>query len=286
MQNTDILKCPVCDLPIYQMNGSFVCDQKHNFDIAKEGYLNLLLASQKKSKSPGDNKAMVVHRRDFLNKGYYNKLLETIYEMVYQNFLNDLEKIPDKKLKILDLGCGEGYYIFNLRELINQVINDSDYYGIDISKDAVLMASKRSSEVNFVVGNAFFSPFADNTFDIIFSIFSPLSENEVKRILKDNSIIIIVGPGNKHLFEFIELIYDKPKSHEFNNKLNSFDGFKILDERLLNYRIELDNKDDITNLFAMTPYYWQPSEEKQNKILSLNKLNIQIDFKITIFQKK
>ena len=47
--------CPLCHQPLTQANNSFVCPGRHQFDVAKEGYVNLLPVQHKRSRDPGDS---------------------------------------------------------------------------------------------------------------------------------------------------------------------------------------------------------------------------------------
>ncbi len=276
--NDFLYKCPVCNLPIEKLEKSYSCSDKHSYDISKNGYVNLLLANQKKSINSGDSKEMLLHRKDFLNSGYYKNLLDLITKII-KKFIDENKS---EKISLLDLGCGEGYYISNL---INNLNNNHDYYGIDVSKEAINLASKRNCQAKFAVANSYTLPFMDNSFSVIFSIFSPIDENEILRTLKENSIVIIIGPNSKHLFDLVKLIYDEPRLHNYENKLSKSNNFKLLEKHTLNYFIDLQNKDDIENLFMMTPYFWQIKPDKKDKVMSIDNLKMEIDFDVKVFTK-
>ena len=74
--------CPLCKTPFHKINNTQVCVNNHHFDIAKEGYLNLLPINAKHSKNPGDNKQMMNARRDFLNSAGYLPLAEKLTEII------------------------------------------------------------------------------------------------------------------------------------------------------------------------------------------------------------
>jgi len=105
------------------------------------------------------------------------------------------------------------------------------------------------------------------------------------RTLKENSIVIIIGPNSKHLFDLVKLIYDEPRLHNYENKLSKSNNFKLLEKHTLNYFIDLQNKDDIENLFMMTPYFWQIKPDKKDKVMSIDNLKMEIDFDVKVFTK-
>ena len=71
-----------------------------------------------------------------------------------------------------------------MRRLQDLRVNDADSrYGLDISKYAVRIAAKKTKGT-FIVGNAYTTPLADASCDLILSIFSPYNEQELHRCLK------------------------------------------------------------------------------------------------------
>src|SRR5690606_4067516 len=91
--------CPLCQQPLHLSAKQYQCANRHSFDIAREGYVNLLPVQHKNSKDPGDNKDMMQARRDFLHAGWYAPLAQAVSDTV-------TKLAPDT---LLDLGCGEGY---------------------------------------------------------------------------------------------------------------------------------------------------------------------------------
>ena len=113
-----ILLCPVCKDKLIKdaCNKIYKCNNNHTYDIAKEGYVNLLISNQKRSKNPGDSKEMVLSRVEFLSMDYYKPISDKINEMIVEC----LGKDNIDKFNIMDLGCGEGYYLTNLKNYMNK----------------------------------------------------------------------------------------------------------------------------------------------------------------------
>ena len=134
--------CPICKEQLNKNEKSYCCTNNHSFDIAKQGYVNLLPVNKKHSDNPGDSKDMVLSRRDFLESGNYDCFAEKLVEIINSIFADS------QKISILDIGCGEGYYDGFLDKLkINYGL-----YGFDISKEAVRFASAKYKKGNFAVG--------------------------------------------------------------------------------------------------------------------------------------
>lgn len=267
-------RCPVCNLGLELKQNSYICKNNHVHDISKHGYVNLLMANQKKSKEPGDSEDMIKSRNAFLNEGYYHSLSTKLSEMI--------EKSLNKNTaSILDVGCGVGYYLSVLKNHLN---NNSKFYGIDISKPAIQIAAKRKLGANLAVASAYNLPFIDNSFEVLYSVFSPVSPQECNRVLKDDGFLFMVGPGQEHLSGLTKLIYDKVVPHKGNNVLDESKNFELIEQIDIKETITV-LKDDILNLVKMTPYYWQMTKEQQNTINELEKLETTIHFYIKKYQK-
>ena len=259
--------CPVCQARLIKDGKSYVCENRHNFDIAKEGYVNLLLSSQKKSKCPGDSNEMMLARSEFLNAGYYEKAADAICDMI-ASCAHD---------KILDAGCGEGYYT----NLIANRFSNSEIYGIDISKDGVRRG--KNKKVGYIVGSIFRLPFENEDIDVITNIFAPYCETEFYRVLKNGGSLIIACAGKEHLKELRQIIYENEKGHDEKEFL--FKGFCEEERKEIKYKIDLDAT-GLKNLFKMTPYYFQAPLEQKNKIETLERLKLTVDFEIIKLTKE
>ncbi len=270
---SNIWRCPVCGGPLL-LNETYQCSLGHSFDPAKEGYINLLLPNQKRSTHPGDNKAMLRHRRDFLNKGHYGKLATQLAHICQEH------APTTDKLAILDTGCGEGYYSHFLASALKSRL--SWFGGIDISKEAIRMAAKAYPRIHFAVASTARIPMADNSIDIMLRIFAPGTISEVERCLKPDAIYITVTPGPDHLFELRGLVYDEPEKHGYQQ--DTLSGLRLLETSHLKFELQLDDSQDIANLFSMTPYYWQADQDKQEKIFSLEQLTTRVDFAIRVYK--
>ncbi len=128
------LICPVCKNALIEAISSYRCEQNHVFDKARSGYVNLLLPNRKHSKEPGDNKEMVKNREAFLTKGYYTKISDLLNQ--------EIARASSRDMNILDVGCGNGYYLRRLKQNLNK---PSDCWGVDISKEAINLAAKKQT---------------------------------------------------------------------------------------------------------------------------------------------
>ena len=263
-----MLRCPVCREPIFKENNKiYRCQNNHSFDIAKKGYVNFLLAHKMNSKLPGDNKLMVDARSDFLNKGYYSSFKDKLKELID-------EKNPKT---ILDAGCGEGYYTDGIYRDNRTVI------GIDISKTALQKAAPKNRNITYIAASLFDLPIQNESIDLLFSLFAPYAGDEFQRVLKQDGIMVLGIPGENHLIELKNVIYEKPYKNQVKNY--ELSGFEFQKAEKIETKIHLQNQEDILNLFRMTPYYYRTRQEDLEKIHSLTEFDVTISFELLIYHK-
>ncbi len=268
-----IITCPNCKSLLQKSEKEMRCQNAHTFDIAKEGYINLLLSNQKKSINPGDNKLMINAREEFLSKGHFNFLLDQMELTV--NATNLFKK--DKNPRLLDLGCGTGFYTRNLFK--NGNLNK---IGIDISKTGIAKAAKKDNNSIYLVGSVIDLTIADNSVDIIINVFSPIHLEEVQRVLKPGGIYIKVIPSGNHMKEIASLVYETftPHQSDIESDINEIPDFKILKVEDLQKEILL-NPEDLRSFIFMTPYLYRFSE---SQLESLKELSVTTSFKIITAQ--
>ncbi len=261
--------CPKCKAPLIKEEQRYICSQSHSFDIAGAGYVNLILGSKS---FHGDNKNMVSARRRFLQSGKYSVIIDTLADILKNKVLSSAPTV-------IDAGCGEGYYTSALKNALPY----ADFYAFDVSKDAVILASKASKNISFSVASVKNMPFCDQSADFIISLFSPLCEEEFYRILKPNGYLITVSPSPEHLFGLKEKIYDTP----YKNPPSTFVPLllKKTDEFTVKSSMKLNSKKEISDLFTMTPYCYNTGKAGRDKLELLEGLSTDIGFVFGLYQK-
>ena len=271
--------CPVCQTPITTTEDGGVCRKGHRFDRARSGYMHLLHANRKHAKNPGDDKLMVDARRKFLDKGYYRPLADTVSRLAGEWLAN----LPHQTPCVLDAGCGEGYYTTLLYDALCQRGMEPDILGVDISKLALDKAAKRQKAIFYVVASVFHLPVPDACCDLLCSLFSPYCSEEYQRVIRPGGAMLLVIPGENHLWELKQAIYERP----YKNQVKPFalEGFTLLDHMQVHDTIYLAEHNDIENLFKMTPYYYKTSEQDQARLLGREELTTQIEFEVLLYRK-
>ena len=196
--------CPICQENLTLVETSLKCSNRHSFDLAKFGYVNL--APQIKQSANYD-KENFQNRQQILEAGFYQAILEGVSDL--------LETNPSAKT-VLDIGCGEGFYSRKLQESHS----DKTFYAFDISKDSVQIATKSEPNwaVNWFVGDLARLPIKDASMDILLDIFSPANYGEFRRVLSKNGILIKVIPTENHLKEIRQMAQDQLTKKDYSNQ--------------------------------------------------------------------
>jgi 23S rRNA (guanine745-N1)-methyltransferase len=271
------LACPLDGLPLHCRGSAWRCASGHSFDIASQGYTNLLPVQHKRSRDPGDSKEMIAARRRFLTAGFYQPIAAAVSRAV----LADLP--ADTTSSCLDAGCGEGYY---LRQLAAAVPEEQtlSLLGVDISKWAVLSAAKQDRQPTWVVGSNAKLPVLPGTLDRVLCLFGFPVYSEFARVLKPGGRLVQVDAGPDHLRELREIIYPSLKP-ERPTDLQTPAGFSRLPTETLRFSIELTGAGQIADLLTMTPHLYRASSEGRAAAAALTALWRGVDARLTCFER-
>ena len=175
-------------------------------------------------------------------------------------------------------GCGEGYYTEGVSKALAQADLQMETYGVDISKSAADAAAKRCPNAHFAVGSVYHLPVADRCCDMLMTIFAPYCGEEYHRVLHKGGTMLMVIPGQQHLWGLKEAIYDVPYPNAVRDY--ALDGFELIQAEYVDSWLKLDDPADIQNLFQMTPYYYKTGREEHARLEQLESLSTQISFEI------
>lgn len=265
------LICPLCQQTLHQQAKHFRCDAGHQFDQAKEGYVNLLPVQHKGSREPGDSAEMLLARRAFLDAGHYQPLREGVAQRLAHH-------LTAEKAQVLDIGCGEGYYTAAMAEALPQ----AQLFGLDVAKAAIRMAAKRYREVKFCVASSQRLPFADDSLDGIVRIYAPCNEEELSRVVKTGGYLLTVTPGPHHLQQFKALIYREVQLHAAEEKV--YTDFTQVDQQNLRYEMTLSGAEAVS-LLQMTPFAWRAREAVWEELKAARTFNCDADFVLTLWKR-
>ena len=242
--------CPVCQENLTLVESSLKCNNRHSFDLAKFGYVNL--APQIKQSANYD-KENFQNRQEILESGFYQAILEVV---------SDLLSNSKNAKTILDIGCGEGFYSRKLQESHL----DKTFYAFDISKDSVQIAAKSEPNwaVNWFVGDLARLPIKDASMDILLDIFSPANYGEFRRVLSKDGILIKVIPTKNHLKEIRQKVQDQLTNKDYSNqdiKEHFQEHFTILSNQTASLTKTI-TADQLQALLSMTPLLFHVDQSK------------------------
>ena len=242
--------CPICQENLTLVETSLKCNNRHSFDLAKFGYVNL--APQIKQSANYD-KENFQNRQQILEAGFYQAILEAV---------SDLLSNSKNAKTILDIGCGEGFYSRKLQERHP----DKTFYAFDISKDSVQIAAKSEPNwsVNWFVGDLAHLPIKDASMDILLDIFSPANYGEFRRVLSKDGILIKVIPTENHLKEIRQKVQDQLTNKDYSNQdiKNHFqEHFTILSSQTASLTKTITTE-QLQALLSMTPLLFHVDQSK------------------------
>lgn len=235
------LICPLCDQVLTRDDRACRCPDRHSFDIARQGYVNLLPVQQKHSRNPGDTREQVAARRAFLNAGFYqpivNALIRTATELGCAGTL-------------LDVGCGEGYYSARLAASRNM-----DLLGLDISKEAVRYAAGAYKNATWVCATASRLPVKDESVDLLSSLFALTLPEEFHRVLKKDGCYFQVLAAQDHLLGLKNIIYPELKLRE-KDSVPELPSFRLVRSEPIRFTFTVEGE-QVQQLLSMTPHVYR-----------------------------
>ena len=250
------LICPICGQPLQRREKAFVCFRNHSFDIARQGYVNLLTVQQKHSLTPGDTREQVLSRRAFLEAGYYAPIVEALLVTAKKYGVSG---------EILDVGCGEGYYSARLAQALN-----AELVGLDISKEAVRCAAAKYKGPLWMCATGAHIPVRDHSAKILTSLFALTLPEEFKRVLAMDGYYFQVLACQDHLLGLKSIIYPELKFKE-KDSVPELPGFQLVKSIPIRFTFTVEGA-QVMNLFSMTPHVFRIGKEGAERLRRTERL--------------
>ena len=215
----DVLRCPHCSAPIKIEDGIAKCDAGHSFDIARQGYVNFL--TKQTFIKNADTAAMVDARQKMHARPFFQDLAQQIAQICSGLCRGVSQPI------IVEPGGGTGFYA----HVVSQTVSNALAVSFDISVQAAKVCARQSDRVAAVVADVWQQwPIADDSADVVLSVFSPRNFVETERVLKTDAVLIVVTPEENHLVElrnrFNALGIQRDKSESISSALGNFTKIK------------------------------------------------------------
>jgi 23S rRNA (guanine745-N1)-methyltransferase len=218
-----MLLCTVrsCHLPLRREARRWVCGRGHAYDVARSGYTNLLQPNERRSRNPGDSPEAVAARRRLHERGLLSVILNEVKDLV-----------PRRTSAVLDVGCGDGYWLAGL--------DAQERIGIDISVPAIDAAARRYPECSWFVVNADrFVPFSDGAFDLVMSITARMNSRELRRVLRGDGRLLVAVAAPDDLIELRAALEKDRAANAVETFANDFD---LVERRRASATVHLDRE--------------------------------------------
>ena len=262
------LLCPICKQPLQQEEKAFRCGQNHCFDIARQGYVNLLPVQQKHSLFPGDTREQVLSRRRFLDSGFYAPSASALCRMA---------KELDAQGPILDVGCGEGYYSSLVARALQCPLT-----GLDISKEAVRCAAAKYKDARWLCATAASLPVAENSVGLLMSLFALTVPGEFRRVLKQDGLFFQVLAAEDHLLGLKRLIYPE-LTHKEKNTTPEVPGFSLVRSEAIRFSFVAEGQ-QVMDLLSMTPHVYRIGAEGAQRLRETERLEDTASCVLNVFR--
>lgn len=294
MNFAETLACPMDGMPLVRAEGlALRCTRGHSFDRARAGYYNLLVVQHKASLDPGDSRDMVAARQRFLTAGHYAPIAGRTAQLAADIATAASPRAP---FRILDAGCGEGYYLDHVARALSRDPSPVELAGIDISKWAMIAALKRTRAITppggaaspfWAVASNRHLPFAEGSIGLILSLFGFPVWDAFAAVQPDGGHVLLVDPGPAHLIELREVIYPTvtraaPPSLEAALRA----GYRLEREDRLQFQFDLAHQAQIADLLAMTPHNHRAPRAGRAALASLDTLTVSADLMFRLLRRE
>jgi 23S rRNA (guanine745-N1)-methyltransferase len=259
------LACPVCGEALAERSSALECPSRHCFDVAREGYVNLLPAQHRSRGIDGDVPSMLQARRRFLDAGHYAPLLgrltSDVEELLGARSASDSANAHPAC--VLEVGCGEGYYVGNIAKAIGTAAGEQTrFLGTDLSKSAVKLAARKFPTCTFFVADVHRRVYVqDSTVGVLLDIFAPRNPAEFARIIEPGGWAVIVIPSPSHLSsaraELGLLGIEEDKEERILERFG--EAFQLADRAELTFDVEL-SAESASDLVSMGPSHWHRTD--------------------------
>jgi 23S rRNA (guanine745-N1)-methyltransferase len=247
----DLLRCPVCAGALEEHEGALRCASGHSFDIARQGYVNLVPGA-------GDSTAMVEAREAFLGAGHYRRLADELATGA---------AAVSPPGAVLDIGAGTGHYLARVLDALPERTG----LALDTSSAALRRAARAHPRAAAAGADVWGElPLRDGVAALILSVFAPRNAAEMARVLAPAGALIAVTPTTRHLYELVGplglLSVPDDKADRLDEQLGS--EFRLDERRTIEQSMFLA-RDEAAQLVRMGPSAWHVDEQSVDERLAL-----------------
>jgi 23S rRNA (guanine745-N1)-methyltransferase len=190
----DLLRCPHCRQPLSLEDRTLQCPHGHSFDVARQGYVNLLTGSVLRANA--DSAAMVQARDRFLGAGHYDRLTDRIAALAAHALSGAQPADPGGRISVLEPGAGTGHYLSRLLDRLPTARG----IAADLSPAACRRAARAHDRLGAVVADTWAGlPVLDGGLDLIMVVFAPQNAAEFARMVRPGGLLLVAAAAPDHL---------------------------------------------------------------------------------------
>ncbi|MEU8072485.1 putative RNA methyltransferase [Micromonospora sp. NPDC049151] len=251
----DRLRCPVCAEPLTETTAGTAralrCPRGHSFDMARQGYVNLLAG---RTPHTGDSAEMVAARAGFLAAGHYDTVAAALATTAVR--VAGVEPYP----LVVDAGAGTGHYL----AAVLAALPDAAGLALDVSKPALRRAAKAHPRAAAALADTWQRlPLADRSTAVLLNVFAPRNGPEFHRVLDPGGALLVVTPAADHLTELVDALdllrVDPDKAERVAGSL----GARFTEESATGHRTRLAlTRAEVATLVGMGPSAWHADPQR------------------------
>ena len=263
------------------MEQAFRCAAGHAFDIAKEGYVNLLAPQHRRSKDPGYSKEMIAGRRDFFDAGHYRPLADDVAALIAGYLPTSSERL------VVDAGCGEGYYLRRLRATLAAIGAEDRLVlcGLDISKHGIRIAAKRDPSGLYAVAGTFHLPLCPPVWIVLLAHFSPVSAPTSGGWCDPAVSCSSADPGRATSSASNSCCTTRRHCMSRPMPSRARPASNLVATHRIRHQLALRGPGQVANLLLMTPYYWSEDPATRDRLASLEVMDTEIDVLVHAYRR-
>lgn len=287
-----LLTCPVCQEPLGRVGRSLRCATGHSYDVARQGYVDLLPAGHGRSTITGDTTDMIRARRRFLDAGHYEPLTSAVARKAADQLMAVATAREPRRPVALDAGCGDGSYLGAVARLTAAgkgtapaTGTSTCFFGLDVARPAIRLAAGRHKQALFFRNDVRHRIcLADDSVDLLLNVFAPRNPREFRRVLRPDGMLLVVVPGDEHLAQLRDCLplLDIPQDKRDQTVAALAPGFRPAGEERVEHDLELDDV-ALTDLLRMTPSAWHLDDARIADAAGLAPIHVTASFHMLVF---
>ncbi|WP_394199985.1 putative RNA methyltransferase [Shewanella waksmanii] len=268
--------CPKCHQPlmVHEASAGFYCANKHHFDKQEQGYW---VFSQAK-KPQLDSRQVMRAKRFLLESGIHQPMIDAVSNMLAKS----AEYLPADKVSLLDIDCGDGFYLRAVKQQLHQLDKQVNAVGFGEAENALYAGAKIDSSLQLIVSQLKQLPMSDNSVDIVSLIDKPLKGKEPMRVLKSGGLMLLVQPAARHLWQVKSYLYDKLEPKQVDVIVPK--GFELLSTEEVNYQAQVSGEQAVT-LLQMSPFAWRASDKVLKQIQAKQFDELELGYHVSLVKK-